>query len=179
MIRLFFGLELPGDLRERIMSLGGGIDRARFVPAENLHISLRFIGEVDEPTMQDIAYAADDVRFEPIALTLSGAGHFETRNRVYAVWIGVEPSAALTGLRDRIETAMVRCGLPPEKRKFKPHVIIARMNQGRAHEIHPWLTANTMFRAVPFLAQRFMLYSSVLGREGSSYTALSEYPRVS
>ena len=55
MIRLFFGLELPGDLRERIMSLGGGIDRARFVPAENLHISLRFIGEVDEPTMQDIA----------------------------------------------------------------------------------------------------------------------------
>ena len=147
MVRLFFGLELPEELHQRIVLLAGSIDRARFVPPENLHITLRFIGEVDEPTMQDVALAADRIWFEPVPITLNGAGHFESRGRVSAVWLGVEHSAPLMALRDRIEAAMVRCGRPPERRKFKPHVTVARLTQGRPDEIHHWLAANTMFRA--------------------------------
>ena len=177
MVRLFFGLELPAELRERIGALAGGIERARFVPEENLHITLRFIGEVDEPTMQDIALAADGVRFEPVQVTLGGAGHFETRGRVSAVWLGVEPSAPLIALRQRIEAALVRQGLPPERRRFKPHVTVARLNQGRPDEIRRWLAANTMFRAVPFTADRFVLFSSALGRRGPSYIAECGFPR--
>ncbi len=177
MIRLFFGLELPEALRARIGALAGGIDRARFVAPEYLHITLRFIGEVDEPTLQDIALAADGIRFEPVPVTLAGAGHFESRNRVTAVWLGVEPCAPLVGLRDRIETALVRSGLPPERRKFRPHVTVARLNKARPTEIRHWLAANTMFRAVPFTAGRFVLFSSALGREGPVYTAECRYPR--
>ena len=177
MIRVFFGLELPEELRERIAMISGGIERARFVPADSLHITLRFIGEVDEPTAHDIAQAADDVRFEPVAVTLIGAGHFESRNRVSTVWLGVEPSAELIRLRQRIEASLVRAGLAPERRKFKPHVTVARINQGRPDEIHHWLAANTMFRAVPFLARRFVLYSSTLGREGPTYSAECSFPQ--
>ena len=177
MIRLFFALELPEELRQRIAMLAGGIDRARFVPPENLHITLRFIGETDEPTLQDIALAADGVRFEPVPVTLAGAGHFETGNRVTAVWIGVEPSAPLTALRGRIESALVRAGLPPERRRFKPHVTVARMNRARPAEVRDWMAANTVFRAMPFTAARFVLFSSTPGREGPAYTPLCGFPR--
>ena len=174
MVRLFFGLELPEELHQRLIA--GGIERARFVAPENLHITLRFIGEVDEPTMRDVALAADGIRFEPVLITLNGAGHFESRGRVSAVWLGGEHSAPLMALRDRLEAAMVRCGLPPERRRFKPHVTVARLTQGRPNEIHHWLAANSMFRAVPFIAARFVLFSSAIGRGGPRYTAECGFP---
>ena len=131
MIRLFFGLELPGELRMRIAALSAGIDRARWVSPEDLHVTLRFIGEVEEPAMEDVAAEASAIRFDPFAVTLSGAGHFERRGRVSAVWLGVEPNPALAALRDRIEAAIVRAGQPPEGRRFRPHVTVARLNQAR------------------------------------------------
>lgn len=176
MIRLFFGLELPGELRMRIGALSTGIDRARWVEAENLHVTLRFIGEVEEPAMEDIAQEAAAIRFEPFAVRLSGAGHFERRGRVSAVWLGVEPDPALTALRDRIEAAAVRAGQPPEGRKFRPHVTVARLARARPGEVRDWLAANTMFRAVPFTVERFTLFSSTLGRSGSSYVAECRFP---
>ena len=134
MIRLFFGLELPGELRMRIEMLSAGIDRARWVAPENLHVTLRFIGEVEEPAMEEIAQEAAAIRFDPFPVTLSGAGHFERRGRVSAVWLGVEPDPALTALRDRIEAAAVRAGQPPEGRKFRPHVTVARLDRARPRE---------------------------------------------
>ena len=176
MIRLFFGLELPGELRMRIGALSTGIDRARWVEAENLHVTLRFIGEVEEPAMEDIAQEAAAIRFEPFAVTLSGAGHFERRRRVSAVWLGVEPDPALTALRDRIEAAAVRAGQPAEGRKFRPHVTVARLTRARPGEVRDWLAANTLFRAVPFTVERFTLFSSTLGRSGSTYVAECRFP---
>ena len=169
MIRLFFGLELPGELRMRIAAISTGIDRARWVAPENLHITLRFVGEVEEPAMEYIAGEAAAIRFEPFPVTLSGAGHFERGGRVSAVWLGVESTPALAGLRDRIEAAAVRAGQPPEGRKFRPHVTVARFNRGRPGEVRHWLAANSLFRAVPFTVARFALFSSMLGRSGPNY----------
>lgn len=176
MIRLFFGLELPGELRMRIAAISAGIDRARWVAPENLHITLRFVGEVDEPAMEYIAGEAAAIRFEPFPVTLSGAGHFERGGRVSAVWLGVEPEPALARLRDRIEAAAVRAGQPPEGRKFRPHVTVARLNRGRPGEVRDWLAANTLFRAVPFTVAHFTLFSSTLGRSGSNYIAECRFP---
>lgn len=176
MIRLFFGLELPGELRMRIEALSAGIDRARWVAPENLHVTLRFIGEVEEPAMEDIAQEAAAIRFDPFRVTLSGAGHFERRGRVGAVWLGVESDPALTALRDRIEAAAVRAGQPPEGRKFRPHVTVARLDRARPAEVRDWLAANTLFRAVPFTAHRFALFSSTLGRSGPSYRVECLFP---
>ena len=176
MIRLFFGLELPGELRMRIEALSSGIDRARWVAPEDLHVTLRFIGEVEEPAMEDIAREAAAIRFDPFAVTLSGAGHFERRGRVSAVWLGVEPDPALAALRDRVEAAAVRAGQPPEGRKFRPHVTVARLTQARPGAVRDWLAANTLFRAVPFTVARFTLFSSTLGRSGSNYVAECRFP---
>jgi len=176
MIRLFFGLELPAELRMRVAAISTGIDRARWVEPENLHITLRFIGEVEEPAVEDIVREAAAIRFEPFAVTLSGAGHFERRGRVSAVWLGVERNTALAALRDRIEAASVRAGQPPEGRKFRPHVTVARLNRGRPGEVRDWLAANTMFRAVPFTVHSFALFSSTLGRSGSNYTVECRFP---
>ena len=176
MIRLFFGLELPGELRMRIAALAAGIDRARWVAPENLHITLRFVGEVEEPAMEDLAGEAASIRFEPFPVTLSGAGHFERRGRVSAVWLGLEPSPALAALRDRVEAAAVRAGQPPEGRKFRPHVTVARLNQGRPGEVRDWLAANTLFRAVPFTVASFALFSSTLGRSGPNYRVECLFP---
>ncbi len=176
MIRLFFGLELPAELRMRIASISAGIDRARWVDPENLHITLRFVGEVEGHAMEDIAQEAAAIRFEPFAVTLSGAGHFERRGKVSAVWLGVESNPEIAALRDRIEAASVRAGQPPEVRKFRPHVTVARLNRGRPGEVRDWLAANTLFRAVPFTVHGFALFSSTLGRSGSNYTVECRFP---
>ena len=176
MVRLFFGLELPDELRLRIDALGRGLDRARLVAPEDLHITLRFIGEVDEPAMEEIAAEAAAIRFDPFPVTLAGAGHFERRGRVSALWIGVEPSPSLTALRDRVEAAALRAGQPPEGRRFRPHVTVARLDRAGPGEARGWLAANTLFRAVPFTVGRFTLFSSARGRTGPRYTPECRFP---
>ena len=126
--------------------------------------------------MEDIAHEAAAIRFDPFPVTLSGAGHFERRGRVSAVWLGVEPEPALTALRDRVEAAAIRAGQPSEGRKFRPHVTVARLNRARPGDVRDWLAANTLFRAVPFTVARFTLFSSTLGRSGSSYVAECRVP---
>ena len=176
MIRLFFGLELPGELRLRIGGIARGIEGARWVDPEDLHITLRFIGEVAEPAMEEIAAEAASIRFDPFAVTLAGAGHFERRGRVSAVWIGVEPSPELAALSQRIEAAAQRAGEKPERRRFRPHVTVARLTGARPGAVQGWLAANTLFRAVPFTVARFVLFSSTLGRDGSTYTPECTFP---
>jgi 2'-5' RNA ligase len=176
MIRLFVGIELPAELRRRMVMIQTGVERAKWVPEENLHLTLRFIGEVSEDVAADAADALSTVRAAPFQVTVDGAGHFESRKRVRALWLGIERSDALMGLRDRIESALVRTGLEPERRKYKPHITIARLNNGSPGMAREWLAANTMFRAVPFTVDKFVLFSSHLGGEGAIYTAEAEYP---
>lgn len=175
MIRLFVAIELPSVIRRRMASLCVGIDSARWVAEENLHLTLRFIGEVPEDRAEDAAAALDGVRAESFLIVLRGAGHFGSERRVRALWLGVEKSEALIALRDRIESALVRCGLEPEGRNFHPHVTLARFRSGTSGEIGQWLAANTLFRSVPITVDRFTLFSSHLGRAGPIYTPEVEY----
>ncbi len=176
MIRLFVAIELPGELRRRMEMIQAGIERARWVPEENIHLTLRFIGEVADDVAGDGAEALGTVRAAPFALTVDGAGHFESGKRVRALWLGVERSEALMALRGRIESALVRAGLEPERRKFKPHITIARITDGSPGLARHWLAANAMFRAVPFTVESFTLFSSQLGRDKAIHTAEAIFP---
>lgn len=176
MIRLFTAVELPAELRRRMAQLCTGVDKARWVPEENLHLTLRFIGEVAEDLAEDIAAELDAVRAAPFPLTLSGAGHFESGRRVRTLWLGVEKSEALTALYDRIDAAVQRAGLPPEGRRFHPHITLARFRNGRPAAVRGWLAANGMFRAVPIMVERFVLFSSHLRSEGALYRPEVEFP---
>lgn len=176
MIRLFVGLKIPEEIRRRMAWLARGVDIARWVPEENIHITLRFIGEVPEDQAEDLSAALETVRAAPFSLILSGAGHFESGGRVRALWLGLERSEELNGLYGKVESALVRAGQPPERRKFKPHVTLARLKDARPSAVSGWLAANTMFKAVPFTVDRFVLFSSHLGSKGAVYTPEVVFP---
>lgn len=185
MARLFVALNLPEDLRSRLAGMHGGIDGARWVPPENMHITLRFIGEAPEAKIADIAEALDDVRSPSPAVTLSGVGRFGSGERARALWVGVDKTNGLAALHTRIDHALIRAGLPPEGRKYTPHVTVARFGSGGRGKrgggpphtrVMHWLEANGGFFALPFDAWEFVLYESHLGRKGPVYVPVAEFP---
>jgi RNA 2',3'-cyclic 3'-phosphodiesterase len=176
MVRLFVGVELPEDVRERLASLCAGIPGARWVPPENLHLTLRFIGEVSGGEADDIYHALTSVRPRSFDITLSGVGHFETGSEVRAVWVGVERNAELVALRDRIESTLVRIGLPPEGRRFTPHVTLARLKDTPPQRVSTFLAHNALFRAGPIAVEHFTLFSSFLQGSGAIHTPEADYP---
>ena len=176
MVRLFTAIALPFDLRQRLAFLGGGIPGARWVAPENMHLTLRFIGEVDEGQMEDINAALLGVEAPRFDLTLAGIGHWETKGRATALWAGVEKSPELLHLHDRVEAALVRAGLPPEPRKFAPHVTLARLKNPPASRVGDFLREYGPFRAPPFAVEEFVLYSSILTAAGPIYREEAFYP---
>jgi RNA 2',3'-cyclic 3'-phosphodiesterase len=176
MVRLFVALEIPDELRERLVAIERGVEGARWVAAENLHISLRFIGEVGDAAARDIAMDLSAIRAPAFDVTLVGAGHFESNRRVRQLWIGVERNAALAALHDKVESVLVRAGLEPEGRRFQPHLTLARLNSAAPATVRRWLAANTLFRAVPFRVESYVLFSSFLGKNGPIYRAEAEFP---
>ncbi len=176
MHRLFVGIELPGELRRRMVAIQTGVERAKWVPEDNIHLTLRFIGEVAHDVAADATAALGTVRVAPFPVTLEGAGHFGSGRRVRALWLGIERSDALLALRERIESALVRAGLEPEGRKYKPHITLARLNNRSPGLVRHWLSANAMFRAVPFTVASFTLFSSHLGRDKAIHTPEAVYP---
>lgn len=175
-MRIFVGVPLPDDVRGRLAGLRVGVPGARWVEAANMHVSLRFIGEVDNGAAEDIDSALAAVRAPAFEMALAGVGCFESAGKVRVVWAGVAPSAALAHLHGKVESAVVRAGLKPEGRKFKPHVTLARLKNGRGRKIGAFVEAYNDFAAGPFAVDGFTLFRSHLHRDGAQYEALAEYP---
>jgi RNA 2',3'-cyclic 3'-phosphodiesterase len=178
MIRLFVGISLPEDVRARLSGLCGGVPGARWVPPENLHLTLRFIGEVHEGDMEDIHLALAGVRTRRFDISISGVGHFETGNEVRVLWARVEKNLELSALQARIESALVRMGLEPEERRFTPHITLARLRDAPVARASAFLAHNNMFRAGPIPVESFTLFSSFLSSEGAIYQEEAEYPLI-
>ena len=175
MIRLFVGLALPGAAARRLESLGGGVPGARWVEARNLHITLRFFGEVEEGLAAEIHETLAGLRAPAFALSLDGFGTFG-RTKPNHLWAAVERAPGLLHLQARVETAVARLGLPPEGRKYLPHVTLARFKDAPVGRIQDFIARNSPFHAGPWTADHFILYRSHLGRSGAEYEALAEYP---
>jgi len=174
-LRLFVGLGIPYTLRLQLTAMNGGIPGARWVAAENLHLSLRFIGEVDEDTAEDIDAALGQIFAEPVAVALAGVGCFEKRGRANTVWAGAKASPALLRLQARVEAALQQAGLPPVGRKFTPHVTLARMQRLAVQNIAPYLSSHGGFRTEAFTVREFSLFRVYLGRKSADYEFLENY----
>ena len=175
MIRLFTAIKVPEQLRMRLSLLQGGVPGARWSPAENLHLTLRFIGEVDEAFANDIDDVLSGLRAPSFELTLKGAGEFGGRD-AHALWIGVAPNEALYRLVAKIESALQRMGLEAETRKYTPHVTLARLRDAPAAKVREFLGAHALFDSGPFAVRAFELYSSHQSAHGSLYRAERTYP---
>jgi RNA 2',3'-cyclic 3'-phosphodiesterase len=171
MLRLFVGIDLPPEIKLRLSLLCTGVPGARWVDAGNLHVTLRFIGEVDEGMAADIDEALAPIRAPRFALALAGVGHFGTR----MLWAGVERNPALLHLHEKIESAIVRTGFEPEGRRYAPHVTLARLKGPPDPRLHGFLAAHALFRAEPFPVERFSLVASYLTKSGAIYEDQADY----
>ncbi|MBX3594864.1 RNA 2',3'-cyclic phosphodiesterase [Sphingomonas sp.] len=175
MHRLFVALRPPRMVRSRLLAMMGGIPRARWQDDDQLHLTLRFIGEVDRRTADDIAAVLGSVRSPLPDLRLAGCGLFDTRGRANAIWAGVAPQAPLAALHRKLDQALVRIGLAPERRAYLPHITLARLSGGSAH-VDRFVAAHASLSSAPFRVAHFTLFESELGKGGATYSAVARYP---
>jgi RNA 2',3'-cyclic 3'-phosphodiesterase len=175
MIRLFVGLRPPAAIRAQLLGLMGGIPGARWQDDDQLHITLRFIGDVDERAAEDAALALSSVHWPPLELALAGVGAFDKRGRINAVWAGVRPKEPLAALHRKIDQALVRAGQPPEGRAYLPHITLARMNSP-TEAVERFVEAHAGLASTSFTLDHFFLFESSLGHEGARYDAVARYP---
>jgi len=175
MPRLFAALELPQDVAFSLSMLRGGLPGARWIDAENYHITLRFIGDVDDRTAEAVDGLLAGISRAPVAVKLNGLGSFGS-DKPRAIYASVEPSRALADLQAEIERAVRRAGLPPETRRFIPHVTLARLKHASNIDVAEYLAMRGYFPSRSFTAGRFVLYSSRDSVGGGPYRLEADYP---
>lgn len=153
---------------------------ARWLRSDQIHLTLRFIGEVDGDIFRDIGEALYEIDTEPFELSLEGVGVFPARKDPRVLWVGINKSESLMHLQKKIESVLVRAGVQPDGRRFTPHVSIARLRDIRMSKVADFIAHNSMFKAEPFPVNDFCLVSSHLGSEGASYQIEEQYqiPRL-
>ena len=176
MIRLFAALPVPFDIAEGLARRQQGLPGARWSPAENLHITLRFFGEVSEVVAADLDAGLATIAMDGFEVALQGAGAFGDADRVRAVWAGVAESEPLRRLAAKCETAAKRCGLKPEARAYRPHVTLAYLKRSIEPRAAAWVQGHNLLRSPPWRVRVFGLYSSWLSAEGSRYELERTYP---
>jgi 2'-5' RNA ligase len=174
MIRLFVALELPAPLRARLALLGGGVPGAKWQREDQMHLTLRFIGEVDERRAHDIDDALATVRAPAFSLELAGVGDFGGREP-HALWAGVRANDALIHLEKKVESALVRLGLDAETRKYTPHVTLARLRNAPRAKVAEFIAHHSLFASGPIAIDHFTLFSSHLGSGGAVYRVERTY----
>ena len=174
-MRLFVALALPDMVANALLLLERGIPGARWMTREQLHLTLRLIGEVDGRDAAAIDDALAAIAAPAFTLSLKGVGEFGGKSP-HALWVGGEANEALNHLQRKIETALQRIGLPAETRKFTPHITLARLKAAPRERLMHFLTDNALYRSAPFEANEFTLFSSVLTSDGSHYTPERVYP---
>ncbi len=175
MHRLFLAVRPPEAVRDLLLDTMEGLPALRWQEDEQLHLTLRFVGELERPLAEDLAAALATLRFEPFEVRVAGVGRFDHRQRG-ALWAGVEPRAPLAALAAKIERICVGTGLAAERRAFHPHVTLARWGRGADETLDRFLAAHAALRSEPFLIDVVTLYESQLGRGGANYTAIAQYP---
>ena len=173
MHRLFVAIRPPEDVREKLLDMMEGVPNLRWQDDEQLHLTLRFIGEVERPVAEDLAAALGRIRFEQFTLALDGVGKFE-KHRHGALWTGVQPKDHLKGLAAKVERACQSAGLEPERRTYHPHITLARW-KGRAPGIERFLEQNGGLSSDLWNVAEFILFESRLGHEGAHYEAIERY----
>ncbi|MGH6870279.1 MAG: RNA 2',3'-cyclic phosphodiesterase [Rhizomicrobium sp.] len=174
-MRLFVALAIPDAVAQGLMLIQGGVPGARWSGREQLHLTLRFIGEVDGRDAQSIDDALAAISAPRFSLALIGTGEFGGKHP-RALWAGVREAEPVAHLARKIETALQRIGLPAEERKFTPHVTLARLHAAARGRVLDWLTDHALYASPPFAVDEFILYSSQLSPGGSVYAPERSYP---
>jgi len=172
MPRLFIAIRPPLPIRDALLAIQDGVERARWQDDDQLHLTLRYIGDVDPRAGDDIVEALETVQARRFELALDGIGSFERGGRIETLWAGVTPHTALTALHHKLDHALVRLGLPPEGRAYRPHITLAR---GRMGPIDGFAAQHAGLTSAPFMIDTFGLYETTRGDSGSIYDEIARF----
>src|SRR5512136_3019959 len=175
MPRLFTGLEIPAEIGQSLSFLRGGLPGARWIDPENYHVTLRFIGDIDDHIANEVAHSLVSVRRRPFDVSLKALSSFGG-NKPRAVVAAIAPSRPLMELQAELERLMQRVGLDPEGRKYTPHVTLARLRDSSPMQVAEYLATRALLRAPPFKVSRFVLFSSRASVGGGPYLVEAAYP---
>ena len=175
MPRLFTALEIPRHIALSLSLLRGGLPGARWIDVDNYHLTLRFIGDVDGRTADEIVDRLDRIDREEFQLTLTGIGAFGSK-KPHSIWAGVSPSPELQALQGEIDRICMRVGLAPDPRKFTPHVTLARLKNSRLDDVVQYLSGRGNFHTMSFTVPRFVLMSSKESVGGGPYLTEEVFP---
>jgi 2'-5' RNA ligase len=175
MPRLFTALEIPPDIGQALSMLRGGLPGARWINPENYHLTLRFIGDVDDAIAHEVESLLGRIRRTSFDLRFEGLSSFGGR-RPRAVVAAIASSPALTELQAEQERLIQRVGLEPEGRKFTPHVTLARLRESSSRQVADYLSVRALFGVPPLKVSRFVLMSSRASVGGGPYVVEAEYP---
>ncbi|MEX1147588.1 MAG: RNA 2',3'-cyclic phosphodiesterase [Sphingomonadales bacterium] len=182
-MRLFVGIALPDAIRQQALMLAGGIRGARWLRDDQLHITVRFLGEVDGRTAGDVDDALAAMTAPPFTMSLGGVGLFGTLRQPRILWAGVEPVDRICHLQAKVERAVQGAGVAPDGRKFSPHVTLARFGPGRdrrksAAGLDRFIHNHSTFSTPAFDVDALILYSSLLSETGAIYRPEARYPLI-
>jgi 2'-5' RNA ligase len=172
--RLFVAIRPPAAVRAGLLALMGGVPGARWQDDDQLHLTLRFLGEVDRHIAADIAAAMAGIHFAAFDLALSGVGFFDRKGRVDTLWAGVRPHDRVTALHRKVDQALIRVGCAPDPRAFAPHITLARFSRG-AVDLDGFLATHAGLASAPFAVGHFGLFESRRGSEGARYEEVERY----
>lgn len=176
MNRLFVAIDLPESAKEAVVDMGCKLPGARWVPKEQLHLTLRFIGDTDDLTQPVIRAALRQVVSPRFSLALSGIGHFPPGKHPRVLWVGMTASLQLSALQHQVELALMEAGIPPDERSFSPHITIARLRETPAPMVLSLEEREKAFATEPFRVPEFHLYASKLTSAGAIHTIVESYP---
>lgn len=171
-LRLFIAIELPEDIKEELIKIEGVlkpyISNVKWVEKENLHITLRFLGEITEERLKDIEEAVGEIAnsYSPFYISLSGIGTFP-----YVIWVGIdEGKETLTEIAYKSEGALIKKGFPPADKAFSPHITLGRLKKSAGK------TPKEDFKPLRFLADSITIMQSTLFSNGPVYNPVRIFP---
>ena len=178
MHRLFVAIRPPEAIRDLLIDAMDDSADFRWQTEEQLHFTLRFIGQVDRPVADDLAEALSRIGSEPFSVRINGVSRFEQRY-AGALWTAVEPKEPVAALAAKVERKCQSIGLEPERRAFHPHITLARCKGRRTREVESFLERRGGLVSEPFDVDSFILFESRLSRHGAHYEAIARYPLLS
>jgi 2'-5' RNA ligase len=176
MLRLFAGIALPPEHKLQLSTICHGESGIRWTDPGNFHVTIRFIGEVDEGVAADIDAALTGIRMAGFDLSIAGIGTFGPADKPRLIYAGLDKAPALAQLHDKVEMALMRAGLPPEGRRFTPHITLGTMRNADPIAVARFVATHNLLRLPPFRVDRFELIRSYLTKSGAVYEDVAEYP---
>jgi 2'-5' RNA ligase len=177
-MRLFIAIELPEDVKRLLGRMRGDIPGARWVPVEQLHLTLSFLGEVDEETAKLLTKELAAIQAPGFALRFAGTGCFPGRNRPRVIWVGLEPEPLLNNLASLVRKAVLSCDIPQEDRPFSAHITLARLKFPASREVAAFIDQPQKQSIPPVAVREFILFQSRLMQQGAIHTPIKSFSLV-